>query len=328
MPMVKIPNEWITCSDRRYLEELASSDEKIKVRRLKVDNVPGESILEHAVAVRSELEDEFGYYGAFDDVEYTIRTYLSNLDACYILNKNKVLINLSFPKVPKLIDFLTVTYSRFTLPEETGRLHELYIREAYGEVLEADDELTLYRLMKKTGAAWQKSYDQLFPRVLRELIRHESTHSLQKNIQSTLSVDKLKMRRLSPEEFTHQAVNEVLREGFAILVADDYETVIPPAVGEVFRGRLEELFERAAIMPKATYWKYISGLNPAVLGFAGEYLAGTVLKAFGKEAFRKCVTDLNQEEILALHFEACSTLDLIPLFDLSEYPYFKVAHNG
>lgn len=343
--------EWKTCRERCYLEELASADGKITVHRRKGSNSPGERMLKHALAARSELEGEFGK-GAFDDIEYDILTYVSTLGGYFIRNPDEIMINIPIPKVPELSDFMTVSYSRVLLEKETaGRLHELYLRGACGEVLGLEDELALDWLMKEVGTAWEESYAELAPRLVRELIRHESTHSLEKNIRATLSLGELKMKQFTPEEFTGQAVNQILGEGFANLVCYDYETAVPPAVGGVFRKRLQKMFKRAktidyvglsplavlgerfkrfirrtftgeVIEHSASYGKYISGLDPAVLNFAGEYLAGTILEAYGKDAVRKCVTELKEDEILALYFEACSTLDQVSLFDITEYPYF------
>lgn len=130
------------------------------------------------------------------------------------------------------------------------------------------------------------------------------------------------MRPLTLQEFTEHTVSDMLREGFASLVGYDYEVIIPPAVGGVFRERLEKLFQRAATMPEASYGKYISGLDPAVLDFAGEYLAGTILKAYGEDVIRRCVTEFDQKDIIALHFYACAESGMTPLFDLSMFPYY------
>lgn len=315
--------EWKTCRERCYLEELASADGKMKVYRQKASRPPVESILEQAEAARSELEAEF-WSGAFDDIVYDILTYVPHLGAYYIWNGNEIMIDLPAQKAPELSDALTVGYSRFLISKsEAARLHELYLREACDEALGGEDELELNWLMKRVGAEWERSYDLRSADVLRELLRHESAHSLEKNIQRPLSLDELRMKSLTPEEFADHAVNEVLREGFALLVGYEYEQIIPPAFGGVFRERLQKLFRRAGTMPTASYGSYISGLDPCVLDFAGEYLAGTIHTAYEEEGIRKCVTELNQKDILAWHFNACAASGMTPLFDLSEYPYFE-----
>lgn len=315
--------EWKTCRERCYLEGLASADGKMKVYRQKNSHPPVESFLEQAEAARSELEGEFGE-GAFDSLEYILHTHHPDLSAYYVWDWNQVLINIPHQKAPVLSDALTVGYSRFFIPTtEAARLHELYLREACGEALGREDELELNWLMKRVGAEWERSYDLRSASVLRELLRHESAHSLEKNIRPPQSLDELRRIYISPKEFTDHAVNAILREGFATLVGYDYEQILPSALGEVFRKRLQKLFRRAGTMPTASYGSYISGLDPTVLDFAGEYLAGTILRAYGIGGVRKCVTELNQKGILAWHFNACAELEMTPLFDLSEYPYFE-----
>ncbi len=315
--------EWKTCRERCYLEELASADSKMKVYRKKASRPPVESILEQAEAARSELEEEFGE-GAFSSLEYTLQTHNPCLGACYIWDTGQVDIDLPVERTPLLSDVLAVSYSRYLIPKaEAARLHELYLREACGEALDAEDDGTVQDLMKWANAEWESSYCLRSASVLRELLRHESAHSLEKNIQPSLCLDELRRKYLSPKEFTDHAVNEVLREGFATLVGYDYEQIIPPALGEVFRERLQRMFRRAEIMPMASYGSYISGLDPCVLDFAGEYLAGTILTAYGKEGVRKCLAEFGQKDILARHFTACAASGMTPLFDLSEYPYFE-----
>lgn len=319
--------EWKTCRERCYLEELASADGKMKVYRQKASRPPVESILEQAEEARSELEVEFGK-GAFDSLEYNLHTHHPDLSAYYVWDWNQVLINIPHQKAPVLSDALTVGYSRFFIPTtEAGRLHELYLREACGEALGREDELELNWLMKRVGVEWERLYDLRSADVWRELLRHESTHSLEKNIQPPIPLDELRMKSLTPQEFADQAVNGVLRDGFALFVGYDYEQIIPPVLGGVFRKRLQKMFKRAETMPMESYGRYISGLDPAVLDFAGEYLAGTILRAYGIGGVRKCVTELNQKDILAWHFNACAELEMTPLFDLSEYPYFTPAPN-
>lgn len=344
--------EWKTCRERCYLEELASADGKMKVYRQKASRPPVESILEQAEAARSELEEEFGE-GAFASLEYTLQTHNSCLGAYYIWDTGQVNIDLPVERAPLLSDVLAVSYSRYLIPKaEAARLHELYLREACGEALEAKDDDTVQNLMNRANAEWERSYGLRSASVLRELLRHESAHSLEKNIRPPQSLDELRRIYISPKEFTDHAVNAILREGFATLVGYEYEQIIPPALGEVFRERLQKMFRRAetidyekltptaviwkrlkrflaraitgkATVPSATYGSYISGLDPCVLDFAGEYLAGTIFRAYGKEGVRKCVTELNQKDILAWHLYACAASGMTPLFDLSEYPYFE-----
>lgn len=285
----------------------------------------------------SELEDEFkveslagltyritpisyennGYY---DEKEDCVKIFLSTYD-----DPDDISVP---PYYEPRTEFELAQYSRFLLQDSDARqLYNLFVKKCFSGQLGPVENKCYTRLEKEGKELWKLDIKELFFKILRGVIRHETMHRIHSNwgISEASLEKRYQQKIIESEEITADMFKEIfstliLTEGLACLVHFDYEPHISMEHGAIFNTIYRTTLERAGIIHKGKYDQFVKDLPWEYRYCAGEYLAATLFRAFGKEKLLELYSSGHIGHIIESHQEACRKLTseykegIVPVF--------------